>query len=227
MRTDDNPHTLPPEPRAGLASLMRDGQGRDGRDECARVLALARRRGRFLLTAPEGSGKTVWLATLESLFKHGDAALAELAGVSAEGAWTERRYRVLFWDFARLYVATDDESIDIVAEGLGELMAESLRAQGRRPAPDADWETLFESIVNEAEYSSLVILVDNLDAPYLDALSDSALLRTVERTLGRFVDLLDAHREKYRFLLMARACALGPAAMTTEDGAMRLTDVSF
>lgn len=220
MTASDLRYTLPSDMSPGFAALRREGRYRD---ESLRALALARRRGRFLLTAAEGSGKTVLLSTLEALFKHGDSALEGLAG---EGAWSEqRRYRVLSVDLARLYVVSDDDTLDIVAEGLKELITERLTAEGGRVKAEDSWETLLEAVMNDADYSSLVILIDNLDAPYLEALADSDLLRRVEAVLGRLLATIDAKREKCRFLLMTRSCALGPAILN-EAGGAAYTEVS-
>ena len=196
------------EPAEDLSwsALYRTG---DYRDETAAAVRLGSRRGKFVLTGEAGCGKTVLLSTLASLFRNGASAFE---GLAAETLWKDSgRYRVLTLDFGRLYVETDDEAIDIVAEGLRALLLENFSRLGIRADDEADWSALLKESLSAAPLSSVVVLVDNLDRPYLEALSDSELLRNVDRHVSQLVEILETMSDKCRFVLMTREIPLGPA----------------
>ncbi len=201
---------LEPAEDTSWAALFRAGQYRD---ETATAVRLGSMRGKFVLTDKAQGGKTVLLSTLEALFRNGASAFE---GLAAETLWKESgRYRVLTLDFGRLYVETDDESINIVAQGLRELLTENFSRLGIRVENgEGDWVSLLTQSLADAPLSSVVLLVDNLDRPYLEALSDSELLRNVDRHVSRFIEIVDSMSEKCRFVLMTRKTPLGPAGLS-------------
>lgn len=182
------------------------------RDESLLTGEVVASRGKCLLTVPAGAGKTLFLSSVEALIKGGVAAFEGLA--LEKSPKTEGRSLVLRFDFARLYVETDDEAIDIVAEGLRELFLETLARAGQRIEGAADWDTLWRDFLQKADFSSLVLLVDNLDAPYLEALSDSELLMRVETRLRNFFDAVSEASGKFRLVLVTRSSSLGPGALS-------------
>lgn len=177
--------------------------------------ALARERGRFLLTETDTTYGSDLLTYLELGFRRG--------GGDAEGvfeAWSvSGRATVLRLDFSRLYVVSDDESIDIVGEGLKSLLAEALAREARAMAGDG-WEAILDGFLASSPEASVVLLIDRADVPLLDALADPAVLMRIESHYKSLARVIARRRSHCRLVVTTQSVAF---PVTSVEGAVPLT----
>ena len=153
--------------------------------------------GRFCLFRPRGFGKTALIDMLESLFRHG---LRDFAGLGAEATWRGACCDVLRLDFNRL--AGVRSEAEFFAE-VRSLFQKAMEAAGIRFAltsedPLAD----FSRFLAGCAMASLVLLVDDCDAPLAGHLGDEPADRAIRSAFRTFCAKLKSLDGPLRFLLL-------------------------
>lgn len=176
--------------------------------------------GRIFLTRPKGFGKTLLLSTIESLFRHG---LRDFQGLAVEGLWTDRTYDVLRLDFGTLgpFASAEDFSTAfdaLITAAADDAGLEIPRDAGGPIARLAKW-------IAAREDASLVLLIDDYDAPFLRAWKDEKLFAEAEAQLGRFYAYLKSMEEKFRFLFITGTTRVTGAWLTSPMNGLQ--DVTF
>ena len=172
----------------------------DGRiyaDKTEAVCRLAAQRGKFSLARPRRFGKSLLLSTFESLFRSGTR---EFAGLAAEKLWADKTYRVLRLDFS---IA---RSFSSKAEFLRkfDLMLSVATAQADFSIPRTAGDpiaSLCLFIVSQPS-SSLVLLIDEYDAPLTGHLDNPALFAEVQESLNALWDTVRSCTSPIRFFFM-------------------------
>lgn len=201
-------------------------------DKTDRIVELAKTRKFAALARPPRFGKTALLSALASLFARGSSALAGLRG---EALWTDSKtYPVVRLDFAALPSGAQASTF---ASALDRLLLFSIKASGVSAelgfgwaleaavdpsfdkGPLERWTRFLTAVPSE----SVVLLIDNCDAPLGVLLNDPEGLRAASRLLERFFDRTKALSRKLRFFMTASALRLRPASFF---GSSILSDVS-
>ena len=185
----------------GLSSfdLLR-AQGKVYVDKTDLVARLTAEGSRYFLARPRRFGKSLLVSTLESLFRHGTR---EFGGLAIEKTWMDRTYDVLRLDFSDLLV---EENPAVFQKSLGLFLEDSIREAGFAlptvPDQSAEPLRLFRQWLSERPVNSLVVLVDEYDAPLTACLHDKALFDSVRKQLSSFYAVLKKFDRALRFLFI-------------------------
>ncbi len=189
-------------------------------DKTAIVYQLATGRQKCFLSRPPRFGKTCLVSILEALFKHG---LRDFQGLAIEKLWKEKTYNTIRLDFARV---TDFGTVDLFRQQFYTLLSGALAEMG------FEWDGQALSFVYQlAKWfrmqpdTSLVILIDNYDAPLIKAQPHEALLIGVQKVIGEFFSLLKSEDACCRFLFITGVRRLNFSTLFA--GINQLSDITF
>ncbi len=185
-------------------------------DKTDLIHELARSRSKVFLARPRRFGKTLLVSTFESLFAHG---LRDFQGLAIEKLWTDQTYRVVRLDFSCLREFEDYPDFEAA---FAEMLARTFLKHGCAPSSSplstlslstlrlsalslwADWLESFEE-------GSLVLLIDECDAPLTACLDQPELLAKVDRFLSLFFGFIKTHEGVLRFFFMTGVTKIGNA----------------
>ena len=168
-------------------------------DKTALICQLAETDGRYFLSRPRRFGKTVLVSTFESLFSHG---LKFFKGLAIAPLWKDTgKYRVVRLDFSSLKNFSNIEEFRVLLKGK---LYGAFRKYGFALAQDPALPFLEQlSLWMEDEPSnSFVLLVDEYDAPLMNAVGDEKLFTAVRLQLAAFYALVKQHDCLWRFFFM-------------------------
>lgn len=188
---------LPPLP-LGTASFsaLREA-GEIYADKTALVRDLAATRGKFLLSRPRRFGKSLLLSTFESLFKHG---LRDFKGLAIENQWNDRTYPVLHLDFS---AAKRFRSVEGFLERLAFMIEDAAIYSGiQLPRSFANPIDALSSFFSTLPNSSLVLLIDEYDAPLAEHLDNPALFSEIQDVLSDLYLAVKRREGAFRFFFM-------------------------
>lgn len=190
-------------------------------DKTELIFNLAKVRGKFFLARPRRFGKSLLVSTFESLFKHG---LVDFSGLAIEALWEDKKtYRVVRLDFsgAKNFIDTADFN-----SKFKDLLIDSFFPAGFR------YEKEGTSVVSQLSRwlrtlpnSSLVILIDEYDAPLTACLNDPTTFNFIRKVLSDFYSLLKANDTPIRFLFITGITKFSQAGIFSEFN--NLVDISF
>lgn len=167
-------------------------------DKTKFVYDLARLRGKFFLARPPRFGKSLLLSTFESLFKYG---IRDFHGLALENLWKEdKTYLAVRLDFS--YVQT----FDTIEEFLSRFESFLMSRFGCLGFTYVNDGTLLLSQLSAwlktLPLNSLVVLIDNCEAPLASSLEDPKLFEKVQGILETFYAVLEANDAAMRFLFV-------------------------
>ena len=158
---------------------------------------LCRASRMVLLTRPRRFGKSLLLSMMESLFRFG---LRDFQGLRIEGLWTDQTYEVVRLDFSGIKGFENLESYE-------KALQSHIRARFAKAgfsAPDfGEINPFFEQFghwMAALKPQSLVVLIDEYDAPLSCLLEEPELLKRVRAKISKFFAVLSENEEKLRFL---------------------------
>ena len=166
-------------------------------DKTALIFKFARLRGRFFLARPRRFGKSLLVSTLASLFKHG---VRDFQGLAIEKRWTDKTYDVVHLDFS---MAFDHGSAENFRTSFYEMLACCLEDLGFEPS-DSSTGFIYEFAewLHDRPDDSLVLLIDEYDAPLTRVLKDRALFPGVQDVLRQFFTVLKSCDHAFRFVFV-------------------------
>lgn len=166
-------------------------------DKTQYVFELARQRRQFFLSRPRRFGKSLLLSTFASLFQHGVSAFNGLAIASR---WKEPTYNVLSLDFSVLKAAASAEEFlaGLNAELARACVAADLAWDADRPDPLQQ----FGDFLSQQGPNSLVLLIDEYDAPLAAALDRPELYAEIQRYFEIFYGFVKAQNRCLRFFFI-------------------------
>lgn len=185
-------------------------------DKSDLIADLASRRCAFILKRPRGFGKTLLLSAFHELFARGPERFAELKH-SQKGLWEDQRtYEVLNFDFAE--IGTDAPSFK---DNLASFLKDKFQNEGMAWADNEIWLRSFEEVLEQCRDCSLVLLIDNYDAPLLTVFGEPDEHERRDSVLYDFFGVIKRYNHKFRFVFIA---GIGPASCTCR---LNLIDISF
>lgn len=154
-------------------------------------------RGQILLVRPRRFGKSLLVSTLESLFKFGVRDFKDLA---IEKLWTDRQYPVARLDFSEVREFVDAAEF---ARKFHEYLVKCFSREGFAFSENAgsvisqlsDW-------LDGLDDNSLVLLIDEYDAPLTASLHDGELFEAVRSIMSEFYLTLKSVSGSLRFLFV-------------------------
>ena len=166
-------------------------------DKTDLIFQLAKGRGKIFLARPRRFGKSLLISTFESLFKSG---LQNFRGLAIEDLWEDKLYPVVRLDFSKL---KGYDSVEFFREAFFNYLQESFYPLGfRYDASRTSVLAQLDSWTQTLETSSLVILIDEYDAPLTERLHDDSQFNQVRDILSQFFAILKSNEGCLRFFFM-------------------------
>ena len=165
-------------------------------DKTEFVYELASERQKYFLARPRRFGKSLLISTFETLFRDG---LKNFEGLKIEKLWKEvNTFSVVRLDFSRLK-STDRENFDSL---LAEYLSHRFSAVGFAESPGGSILNQLEAFLMKLPDSSLVVLIDEYDAPLTTVINDKLGFARVREALSAFFALLKSNDRVIRFLFL-------------------------
>ena len=197
-------------------------------DKTEYVYHLARGHAPQVLTRPRRFGKSTLLSSLKELFLHGvepyDGHDSYFKGLAIEKKWTDKgRYLVLSLDFYALDLQRS--SCSEFEQNLNRTLLEFAHEQGVKCEPfDEKFASVFSALLKSLPDGSLVLLVDEFDAPLIYRLRDQAEIKQMKELLRALFGLIKTHSKKFRCVFMTGITRYQDLGLGTAGG--NFTDVS-
>ena len=167
-------------------------------DKTAIINQFASKKGPFFISRPRRFGKSTLINTLHELFTHGTE---KFKGLEIEPLWKDKTYKVLHLDFSIFKEVPSSSSFN---KEFMDSLKFSLERAGIKPANekvDFPAKLLEKSIENEDE-RSVVLLVDEYDAPLTAVLNDSNEFEDRRKILSNFYMTVKSFQVKFRFIFI-------------------------
>lgn len=168
-------------------------------DKTRYVYALARKTGRqVLLARPRRFGKTLLLSTFEVLFTHGNALFE---GLAIYDLWHDRTYSTVRIDFSECQHFSNFETFQ---QQFTDLLALAFGRVGFSYETESPVDLLqqLETWLEKQPEQSLVLLIDEYDAPITQTLDRSGLHNKVRQILRDFYEFIHRYEAKLRFFFV-------------------------
>lgn len=165
-------------------------------DKTEPIARLARIEGSFFLARPRRFGKSVLISTLATLFRDG---LKHFQGLYIENVWKDTTYQVVCMDFSEIKQFDDVETFQAKFYQQISILFGDV---GFQPSGRYDLLIEFSRWLSSLETLSLVILIDEYDAPLTSCLDKPELFEKVRSTMSEFFMVLKSKGGCLRFLFM-------------------------
>lgn len=171
-------------------------------DKTEYIYQLALDNQPLILTRPRRFGKSTLLSTLEELFLHGvepyDGHDSYFKGLAIEDKWHDQnQYLVLRLNFQNI-----NRQCKTAAQFEQKLILRisdfCQKQQFVLPEKLLDFSMYLEALLEQLSYGSLVLLVDEYDAPLVRHLNDEAELKAYQELLEALFGLVKDYTEKFR-----------------------------
>lgn len=191
-------------------------------DKTDRVFDLACQNGKFFLARPRRFGKSLLISMFESLFNYG---LKDFKGLAIENLWKDedRNYRVVRLDFSEAKTFRNSEEFK---RQLFDLLLEAFAPYGFRFDPyGTALTTQLSSWFKSQPLSSVVLLIDEYDAPLTYCLNKRELFEEVRTELSGFYAVLKSNDSALRFLFITGITKFNKSSIFSELN--NLSDISL
>lgn len=191
-------------------------------DKTQYVYALARQSGRqVLLARPRRFGKTLLLSTFEALFRHGNDLFE---GLAIYDLWRERTYSTVRIDFSECQHFSNFETFQQQFTDLLALAFGRVEFSYETESPIELLQQL-EAWLKAQPERSLVLLIDEYDAPNVQTMNRPGLQDKVRQILRNFYDLIYRHEAKLRFFFVTGITLMG--ADLVKAASPKVEDISL
>lgn len=191
-------------------------------DKTALVYEIASKTEKFFLTRPSRFGKTLLVSTFESLFKYG---LREFKGLAIEKLWNDNgTYRVVRLDFSK---AKNFQDFDDFVLRLSGVLTAAFKPLGFVYDQNAT-EPLTTQIsfwLKTLPDNSLVLLIDEYDAPLTATLNNADLFNAVRVELSKFYATVKSNDAAVRFFFLTGMTKLNNTSIFSDLN--HFTDLSL
>ncbi|MBO8414866.1 MAG: AAA family ATPase [Proteobacteria bacterium] len=167
-------------------------------DKTDLVANIARQQGFFFLSRPRRFGKSTLISTFHELFSYGTERFKCLK--LEQAGWDDRTYPVVRLDFSTVNeyleagITFDHEFGSNLRDGF--FTAKLPLDEGAR------WNTALNQKLSKLANNSLVLLIDEYDAPLNKTLNDPAAFADHHKTLDTFFRLIKKFNSKFRFVFV-------------------------
>lgn len=189
-------------------------------DKTAFVYEIASKRQKFFLSRPRRFGKSLLISTFESLFKFG---LRDFEGLAIEKLWKDKgTYQVVRLDFSNLKDFSSLDHFRIVLDRyLMDLMQRNCFVS---PVQTTEGLRAFTNWLSVQQKNSVVLLIDEYDAPLTSCLSNPILFEEVRRLLATLYASVKSNDGVIRFFFMTGITKFNKTSIFSELNT--LTDIS-
>ncbi len=190
-------------------------------DKTELIYSLASERRKIFLSRPRRFGKSLLISTFESLFRDG---LKYFKGLSIEKLWKDQgQYRVVTLDFSRVRSSADEKAFPGVLESY---LGSRFSTIGFRKEKNGFlFFDQLELFIQSLPASSLVLLIDEYDAPLTACLNNPEAFHAVRKDLSTFYSILKANDKRLRFLFLTGITKFSKSSIFSELN--NIEDISF
>ncbi len=186
-------------------------------DKTRALFDLCRGDRKIFLFRPRRFGKTLLVSTFESLFRHGTK---DFLGLEIERLWRDTVYLVLRLVFS---IARDFSTLEEFVFQLDDVFSSAFQRAGLEWKKSHAPVEAFLSFLSRQPSRSVVVLIDEHDAPLTAHLQDPVLFAKVQKVLARFYAVLKSLSGSLRFLFMTGITKFGQTSIFSAFN--NLTDV--
>lgn len=194
-----NSCNLKPLPLGSSDFAALRSQGQIYVDKTALIYEIASKRQKFFLSRPRRFGKSLLISTFESLFKYG---LRDFKGLAIEKLWKdENTYNVVRLDFSE---AKNFRNLEEFSARLTSVLSRGFSNCGfsYRENPIETVSDQLSDWLKTIPLNSLVLLIDEYDAPLTSCLSNRDLFEDVRTRLSDFYSKIKSNDGAVRFFFM-------------------------
>ncbi len=167
-------------------------------DKTALIYRLASLRQKFFLTRPRRFGKSLLVSTFASLFSNG---LKYFSGLAIDKLWTDKTYNVVQIDFSEI---KNFRNFNEFAQKLDSALEDAFTLVGfhRNPTSEKNLVQQLSFWLKTHTKNSLVLLIDEYDAPLTACLDDKERFDEVQRQLANFYAIVKSCDGCWRFVFV-------------------------
>lgn len=167
-------------------------------DKTAQIFSMVDKHSRVLLTRPRRFGKSLLVSVLNSLFRSGDQ---DFQGLKIEKLWKERKQnKVVLLDFSVTCSSRFERfELNFVLHLLNSFSEHGFQCDSYL-LPDL-LEKLSEWLEGQ-EPGSLVLLVDEYEAPLTATLEDPKLFNLILKDISGFFSVIGSRDSAFRFVFI-------------------------
>lgn len=190
-------------------------------DKTGLIYKFASKSEKFFLTRPRRFGKSLLVSTLASLFSKG---VQYFSGLAIEKLWKDKTYRVVEIDFSEVKNFIDFEDF---RERLGYLLIHSFERAGFQydACKTEDAISQVSLWLKGQEKNSLVLLIDEYDAPHTACLESEELFQKIRSLLASFYAVVKANDACWRFVFVTGITKFNQTGIFSELNTF--TDISL
>lgn len=167
-------------------------------DKTDLIFSMVEKHSRVLLTRPRRFGKSLLVSALNSLFRSG---VQDFQGLKIEKLWKERKpYKVVRLDFSVICSSRFERfELNFVLHLLNSFSEHGFQCDSYL-LPDL-LEKLSEWLEDQ-EPGSLVLLIDEYEAPLTATLEDPKLSNLILKDITEFFSVIGSHDSEFRFVFI-------------------------
>ena len=168
-------------------------------DKTALIFELCRGTRKVFVTRPRRFGKSLLASTIETLFKYG---LGDFNGLAIEKLWTDKTYAVVRLDFSEAKYFSEPRVFEANFQAL---LLNRFSTIGFRCGTRETFGSLMTQLsawFGTLPKKSLVVLIDEYDAPLTASFGNQALLDAVRSIMSAFFQVLEANEKCLRFFFV-------------------------
>ena len=190
-------------------------------DKTEIIHQLASLRQKFFLTRPRRFGKSLLVSTFASLFRDG---LKYFSGLAIEKLWKDTTYPVVEIDFSKV---RGFESIEDFENKVRSVTVGSFARAGfvLDKCDESNWIGQISDWMQERPANSLVLLIDEYDAPHTACLEDKELFTKIRKFLSTFYAIIKSNDACLRFVFMTGITKFNQTGIFSELN--NFTDISL
>ena len=190
-------------------------------DKTALIFELAQRAEKFFLTRPRRFGKSLLISTFASLFQDG---LKDFSGLAIEKLWQDTTYNVIKLDFSK---AKNFNTLEEFKESLRLAIVRSFAMSGFvfDRTLESEWTGQISDWLAMQPNGSLVLLIDEYDAPLTACLDNKELFTAVRTQLANFYSIVKSNDACWRFVFMTGIAKFNQTGIFSELN--NFTDISL
>ena len=191
-------------------------------DKTRKIASIAMLRQQFFLARPRRFGKSLLISTFEALFSEG---LKYFDGLAIHNIWREERcYNVVRLDFSTIRLF---DSIETFTQQFERLLSDAFGKYGFKPQQGEDRLIHLEidNWLKTQPRQSLVLLIDEYDAPLTAVLDNQELFKAVRERLASFYSVCKTNVAQLRFFFMTGIAKFNQTGIYSELN--NLVDISL
>ena len=191
-------------------------------DKTASIYQMIKSGRQFFISRPRRFGKSLLVSTLESLFSKGTEMFK---GLAIEKVWTDKTYKVIHLDFSRVMARTEDEFNESAKNMIFALTEGIIDREKPEYSKCKTIAELFREIAVRAEDLSLVLLIDEYDAPLNFNLQNKEVFSAINLQIRSFYTVIKQFEGKFRFIFVTGVSRFNKVALFSAGSS--IADITY